>query len=317
MLRDLQALQGVGDEILDALLPRARLARLKSGERLLLRGAPNLCVYVVISGLLRVELDDGNPPLARLGPGETVGELSLLSGSVTTATVAAEEPTQLLALDEATFWWLAESSHAFSVGLLIRLAKRMRSSTDAVQTHIALRRQFEQAALSDALTGLPNRRWLDQMLPRIVQRHIHGSLPFGIGIMDIDHFKDINDTFGHPAGDAVLMRIAQIAHANLRPTDFAARMGGEEFALIFPNTDLAGAVGAAERLREAIGSAAFDHDGRRLSRVTVSIGLVALGPGEDFRGVLAQADQALYGAKQSGRNRTFWPGCDASKAGTS
>src|SRR5690242_11026965 len=98
MLRDLQALQGVGEEVLDALLPRARLARLQAGERLLLRGAPNLCVYVVISGLLRVELDDGNPPLARIGPGETVGELSLLSGSVTTATVAAEEPTQLLAL---------------------------------------------------------------------------------------------------------------------------------------------------------------------------------------------------------------------------
>src|SRR5689334_23785455 len=90
MLRDLQALRGVGEEILDALLPRARLARLESGERLLLRGAPNLCVYLVISGLLRVELDDGGSPVARIGRGETVGELSLLAGSVTTATVVAE-----------------------------------------------------------------------------------------------------------------------------------------------------------------------------------------------------------------------------------
>ena len=157
-LRDLQALQGIGDEILDALVPRARVLQLEAGQRLLRRGEPNLCVYIVLSGLLSVELDDGGSPLAHLGRGETVGELSLLAGSLTTATVAAEESTQLLVLDEESFWWLAESSHEFSVGLLVRLAKRMRSNSDAVQANIALRRQFEQAALSDALTGFHNRR---------------------------------------------------------------------------------------------------------------------------------------------------------------
>jgi len=308
MLREIQALQGTGDEILDALAPRVRLQRLEAGQCLLRRGEPNLRAYVLVSGVLRVELDDESTPLAYINPGETVGELSLLAGSPTTATVAAEEPVQLLVLEEETFWWLAESSHEFAVGLLIRLAKRMRSNNEAVQVNIALRRQFEQAALSDALTGFRNRRWLDQTLPRIIQRHLHVSEPLCLAIMDIDHFKRVNDGFGHPAGDAVLVKVGNLVRGNLRPADSAARIGGEEFALILPQTALKGAVKAVERVREAIAGTAFDHDGRALPQVTVSLGLAELQPGVNSEELLAQADVALYAAKQSGRNRTEWPG---------
>jgi diguanylate cyclase (GGDEF)-like protein len=312
VLRELQALQGTGDAILDALVPRARLRQLAAGQRLLKRGDSNLRVYVVISGRLRVELDGGSPPLAYINRGETVGELSLLAGSAATATVVAEEPAQLLVLDEETFWWLAESSHEFSVGLLVRLAKRLRTNNDAVQENIALRRQFEQAALSDPLTGFRNRRWLDQTLPRIVQRHLHASEPLCIAMMDIDHFKRVNDGFGHAAGDAVLLQVGRLVRGNLRPTDFAARVGGEEFALILPQTLLPGAVSAIERLREAIAATAFHHERRRLPQVTVSLGLVGLEQGTNPGQLLAQADVALYAAKQGGRNRTEWPGRSAS-----
>src|SRR5882724_3006587 len=308
LLREIQALQGTGDEILDALVPSVRLLQLGAGQRLLKQGEPNLRVYVVISGRLRVELDGASRPLAYINRGETVGELSLLAASTATASVAAEEPTQLLVLDEETFWWLAESSHEFSVGLLIRLAKRLRSNNDAVQQNIILRRQFEQAALSDALTGFRNRRWLDQTLPRILQRHLHTSEPLCLAIMDIDHFKRVNDGFGHAAGDGVLVRVGRLVRDNLRPADFAARIGGEEFALILPQTSLPGAITAIERLREAIAGTAFAHDGRALPRVTVSLGLVALERGVNPEQLLARADVALYAAKQGGRNRTDWPG---------
>jgi diguanylate cyclase (GGDEF)-like protein len=310
VLRELQALQGTGDQILDALVPRAQLMQLEAGQRLLRWGEPNLLVYIVVSGLLRVELDEGGSPLAYISRGETVGELSLLAGSAATATVSAEEPTQLLVLDEQTFWWLAESSHEFSVGLLVRLAKRLRSNNEAVQESIALRRQFEQAALSDALTGFRNRRWLDQTLPRFVQRHLHASEPMCIAMMDIDHFKQINDAYGHAAGDAVLLQVGRLVRANLRPVDFAARIGGEEFVLIFPQTPMPGAISAAERLREGIAGAAFEYDGRALPQVTVSLGLVALERSANPQELLARADDMLYTAKQSGRNRTEWPGRD-------
>lgn len=306
MLRELLALQGIEEVILDALVPRATLIDLGAGECLMRKGEPNVRVCIVISGALRVELDGGGPPLARIGRGETVGELSLLAGSLTTATVAAEEPTRLLALDEKTFWWLAESSHAFSNGLLVRLAKRMRSNNEAVQANIVLRRQFEQAALNDALTGLRNRRWLDQTLPRIVQRHLHAGEPLCIAAMDVDHFKSVNDRFGHPAGDAALAQVGLLVRGNLRPSDFAARTGGEEFVLVFPQTALPGAIHAAERLREAIASAPFGHDGRALPRITASLGLAALERSPDPVELLARADAALYRAKHAGRNRTEW-----------
>ena len=310
-LRELQSLQGTGDQILDALVPRARMLQLAAGQQLLRRGEPNLRVYIVVSGLLRVELDGS--PLAYIDRGETVGELSLLAGSDATATVAAEKPAQLLVLDEETFWWLAESSHEFSVGLLVRLAKRMRSNNDAVQENIVLRRQFEQAALSDALTGFRNRRWLDQTLPRIVQRHLHASEPMCIAMMDIDHFKQVNDGYGHAAGDAVLLQVGRLVRANLRPADFAARIGGEEFVLVFPQTAMPGAISAAERLREAIAGAAFDYEGSTLPQVTVSLGLIALERSANPLELLARADDALYAAKQSGRNRTEWPGREGSR----
>src|SRR5216117_1424332 len=233
-------------------------------------------------------------------------------GFSATATVAAEKPTQLLVLDEETFWWLAESSHEFSVGLLVRLAKRMRSNNDAVQENIALRRQFEQAALSDALSGFRNRRWLEQTLPLIVQRHLHASEPLCIAMMDVDHFKQVNDAYGHAAGDAVLLQVGQLVRANLRPADFAARIGGEEFVLVFPQTSMPGAISAAERLREAIADAALDYDGHPLPQVTVSLGLVALERSANSLELLARADDALYAAKQSGRNRTEWPGREGS-----
>jgi diguanylate cyclase (GGDEF)-like protein len=314
-LRELQALEGVGDEILDALLPRARLLQLAPGERLLQGGEPNLYVYVVLAGTLRVDLDDGTSPLAQIGRGETVGELSLLAGSLATANVTAEAAAVLLALDEATFWWLAKSSHEFSVGLLVRLAKRMRSNNEAVRASMALRQHFEQAALSDPTTGFRNRRWLDEMLPRIVHRHVHASQPLCIAIMDIDHFKRVNDSFGHPAGDAVLVRVAEIVRDNLRPTDLASRMGGEEFALIFPDTGLQGAITAAERLREAIASASFAYEGKALPRITVSLGIATLEQAADAQGLLAKADEALYRAKGSGRDRVDWPGTEGSRDG--
>src|SRR3989475_6822229 len=103
VLRELQSLQGTGDQILDALVPRARLLQLAAGQRLLRRGEPNLRVYIVISGQLRGGLDDS--PLAFIEQGETVGEPSLLPGSAATATGAAEKPTQPLLVDEETFWW--------------------------------------------------------------------------------------------------------------------------------------------------------------------------------------------------------------------
>jgi diguanylate cyclase (GGDEF)-like protein len=305
-LRTLEALRGIGDETLEALIGRTQCIRVEPGHVLLKRDESNTRMFAIVSGLLRVDLqEDESAPIARLTRGDTVGEMSLLARNPASANVTAEQPSCLLVIDEETFFWLIGISHAFSVTLLVRLANRLRKNNEAVEANIVLRREFEQAALHDPLTGTHSRRWLDGALPRLFQRHRFSGEPLCLIVLDVDHFKRINDTFGHPAGDSVLAAVGRLIGQKLRPTDLVARFGGEEFVLLLPHTALPGGVRAAERLREAIAVAPMSHGGDALPGITVSMGVAALGPSiADPAQLLALADRALYVAKTSGRNQT-------------
>jgi len=123
-------------------------------------------------------------------------------------------------------------------------------------------------------------------------------------MLDIDHFKKFNDAYGHAAGDLVLSEVAATMQAQLRPTDSCARMGGEEFLVILPDTDAAGAVVAADRLRKAIRDTALAlSDGKPLPALTVSIGVAQAGAEEKASDMVSRADAALYRAKNGGRDR--------------
>jgi diguanylate cyclase (GGDEF)-like protein len=160
-----------------------------------------------------------------------------------------------------------------------------------------------EAAIHDALTGLHNRRAFNENLERSVARQDRQGGTFALLLLDIDHFKKLNDTFGHPAGDAALRNTAQLLERHLRKSDLAARYGGEEFAVILASTDRAGGAHLAEKVRSTVEGGQLVFDGARLS-VTVSVG-VAVWPddGRDAAALVAAADRALYAAKQSGRNR--------------
>jgi diguanylate cyclase (GGDEF)-like protein len=163
--------------------------------------------------------------------------------------------------------------------------------------------QEKQNALHDALTGLSNRRAFDEALERAIAREDRQQGRFALLLMDIDHFKKLNDTYGHPAGDAALKNTAATLGQLLRKGDQAARYGGEEFAVILPGTDAAGAAQLAERVRQGVENARLVVAGARLE-VTVSLG-VALWPtdGRDADALVEAADRGLYAAKQGGRNR--------------
>lgn len=167
-------------------------------------------------------------------------------------------------------------------------------------------RLFEETArmaTTDGLTGLLNRRALDEMLGTRFAEAVRYKRPLAFVLFDIDHFKKVNDQHGHLAGDAVLRGVAQEAAAQARNIDRVARYGGEELALVLPETELAGAMVIAERIRSAV--AASEHAIETGSiRVTVSAGVSVLGPGIDkLEQLVDLADQALYRAKQAGRNR--------------
>ncbi len=166
---------------------------------------------------------------------------------------------------------------------------------------VVANRKLEYLATTDPLTGVNNRRQFDEKLRdciRMGQRTGHG---FSILLLDADHFKKVNDNYGHLVGDAVLKHIARLIADNIRVTDFVARYGGEEFVVILPNAPSASAVGTvAEKIRSAIESASFPEVGH----MTVSIGSSDWLEGEvGATGVIQRADEALYMAKASGRNR--------------
>ena len=164
-------------------------------------------------------------------------------------------------------------------------------------------RLLRDAALCDPLTGLSNRRAFSGAIDRIVAGAVRNDSPLSLLMLDIDHFKEVNDARGHDAGDAVLVALSRVLERGVRQSDLVARFGGEEFAILLPSTSLDGAYQLAERLRCAVRDCDIQHDGVLL-HVTVSIGVSTLAPNADRPDTLIKAaDVALYCAKTNGRDR--------------
>jgi diguanylate cyclase (GGDEF)-like protein len=189
---------------------------------------------------------------------------------------------------------------AFSLGTLVigglllgvRNFQRLRQSRD----------QMERMASTDALTGLLLRRSFLERFQAEVGRAQRENSPLSIAILDLDHFKRVNDTYGHPVGDLVLKVFAQTLRDQLRGSDIAGRWGGEEFVVLLPDTPVDAAVGVLERVRLAIAEKTFPAPADNL-RVTMSAGVVLFnGSITDPEAIVGMADTALYTAKESGRN---------------
>lgn len=174
-----------------------------------------------------------------------------------------------------------------------------RSRQDVLSALRERNEALRRLSTTDALTALANRMSLEQALRREVARRSRGGEVFSVLLLDLDHFKHVNDRFGHAEGDAVLRRIAGILRREVRAPDLAGRWGGEEFVVICPHADPAGAFTLAERVRAAVETELFPGVGRQ----TVSIGLAGHLVEEGAEGLMARADAALYAAKTRGRNR--------------
>ena len=161
-------------------------------------------------------------------------------------------------------------------------------------------------SMRDPLTGLFNRRYLEETMVRELPRARRLGESVGVIVLDIDHFKNLNDTYGHDAGDFVLERTGELLRAATRNSDIACRFGGEEFAVILPGATLIVARNRAEAIRAALESLTIEFEGKAIGPLTVSAGVAAMPPhGQDWTFTLQQADRALYTAKQSGRNKVI------------
>jgi diguanylate cyclase (GGDEF)-like protein len=165
-------------------------------------------------------------------------------------------------------------------------------------------RALYRLATTDELTGLANRRhFFSRLTEEIARAARYPNQPMSLAIADLDHFKSVNDRYGHATGDKVLELVATVSRSCFRKIDTVGRVGGEEFGLLLPTTSIDGAEAVCERFRQAIASSSVEHEGRAI-RVTVSIGVVEHQEFDDTSLLYRHADKALYRAKESGRNRT-------------
>ncbi|WP_432724011.1 diguanylate cyclase [Jeongeupia wiesaeckerbachi] len=163
-------------------------------------------------------------------------------------------------------------------------------------------RELRQQADTDFLTGCANRRKFDRRFASELARSLRYGSPLTLALIDIDHFKRINDVHGHPVGDAALIQLVDLIQQGIRETDQLGRLGGEEFGLLLPQTEIDGVLALLERLRKQVEQQVLPVAGGEIV-VTISIGYAAVRPGDDVARLRARADAALYAAKQGGRNR--------------
>ena len=191
----------------------------------------------------------------------------------------------------------------FFIFPLIRTQVKEEGKLRAMTASLSARSQtLEHAALTDALTGMQNRRYFDDALKEYLDEFRRIEKPVGLMILDLDHFKQVNDTHGHDIGDDVLRAVADCLKDMTRYHDVVARLGGEEFAVVAPNMDVEMMVRLAERIRKAIAGLAVRSGNVRL-KVTTSIGLAVWDRRETAEDFFRRADQQLYQAKKNGRNR--------------
>ncbi|KQQ65515.1 diguanylate cyclase [Pseudomonas sp. Leaf127] len=163
--------------------------------------------------------------------------------------------------------------------------------------------ELQRLSSTDRLTGLNNRGHWEESLRQEYARHRRYGTQVAMVMIDIDHFKRVNDTWGHQTGDKVIQVVAEAMRTHIRSADIAGRYGGEEFAVLLPDTDKAGAQVFAERLRKAVEELHVDHDGQQI-RCTISLGVADLSqPSTDYKTLIEAADQALYQSKKNGRNQ--------------
>ena len=203
--------------------------------------------------------------------------------------------------------WLHTRVRPTADGASLSLISDITREKMAERTLSELNERLAELARTDGLTGLANRRAFDEMLEREFKRSVRTKVPLSLLLVDVDHFKAFNDTYGHLAGDDCLRAVAGALRQSLkRPGDVPARYGGEEFAAILPETKAEGSFAIAEALRAAVRNLGIPHTGSDKGIITVSIGVATFvwgGAIERTEQLIRRADEALYGAKTSGRDR--------------
>ena len=277
---------------------------IEPGTKLIDPENPIQRLIILLEGELEVKVEaQGGEYTDFIKPGHCAGEMSIFDNIAPSATVSAKVTSKVLFVPGEVASAMVRSSHHLCLNFLQILSQRLRNNNKIVceeQYHI---RRMEEYAMVDPMTGLHNRRWLEEMYTRELVRSNKGNFMLTSFMLDIDHFKNVNDTYGHLAGDQVLISVAQTLTRSLRPSDMPVRYGGEEFTVFLPGTSTKNAKIIAERIRSNMENMSISLPDGNIIQVTVSIGFAERVDDDTVASLIDRADKALYHAKQNGRNR--------------
>ncbi len=287
--------------------------RLSAGRNLEERGVPARLRVPADVGITGAVARTRRPVRGRAGPGR--GELQPGPGEPSGAPVVAVALPSSNTVIGVLLLWDRDRDEDFTEDDLATLGTFTSQATVAVD-NVLLHEEARRLSVTDGLTGLANYRGFTVTVGKEVERAVRFERPLALLMLDLDHFKLVNDVWGHPRGDAVLVELATRVRAQIRDVDTLARYGGEEFVVVLAETDRAGAVQAAERICAAVRRRPFDEDGEQPIDVTLSLG-VAVFPdhGTSSTALLRRADEALYAAKRGGRDG--WRLASAERVGES
>lgn len=325
-LKPIDIFQSLTEEMLQSLSSKFHLASLEAGQVLFHKGDQGDSLYLVQTGLLKVVSTDGagrEVILNQISEGDIVGEMALIDHEPRSASVVAVAPTRLLKLNSDDFMQIIQNHPEIGFMISRNLTQRLRKNTmqiehtlpaETVEAHIEARtadlvrdnQMLKEMATTDPLTGVFNRRHFFELAEQELKKSQRYGSPLSAIMIDLDHFKSVNDTYGHQAGDQVLQAAARLIQENIREIDILGRYGGEEFAVLLPNTPMPDAKDMAERICRKIEAHPVQVDETTIP-VTASLGAVGASNTDNLTitALLDKADQALYEAKHSGRNRVM------------
>ena len=298
--------KGLESEDLERLASACRLETFAPGEAIVEMGEPGRSLFLLTEGHVQVLYPARNSEveLARLGPGDFFGEMALLNDKPRSATVRSVGPVEAVVLDKSEFRALMLERPPVGLKLLEALSIRIRAADEQISG-------LSDQAVRDALTGLLNRRAFNERMIEELDRTRRYEESFSLIMIDLDHFKSINDTLGHDVGDEVLRWIGRILTEHTRLADMPFRIGGEEFAIICPSTPAELAAALSRRLVAVVAEAAPPI--RQDLNVTMSASFATCPDhGETIESIYNAADQGLLKAKREGRNRVEAPEVEAS-----
>jgi len=281
-----------------------RQINVRDGDILLSTSRLNDEIHILIEGELKICLDqDGAKEFARVLPGDCVGEISIIDDRPPSAYVKATTDSLVISINRNVLVDMYQQQTNLAANLLKLIADRFRQNTAVLTRTVELQREYQDKSEHDGLTRAYNRNWMNDVFPKQIELSRHFGQKISMLLIDADHFKKVNDRYGHRAGDTTLVELTKIINGCLQKSDLLVRYGGEEFIVLTPGASLSQARAISECIRRNVTQTPISIDENITIKLTVSIGVAEASAEDDMNSLIEKTDKGLYQAKLNGRNQ--------------